>query len=161
MYNFTYSSYAGHPILQFGEHTITSDKGVQQGDTLGPLEFCLTLHPLLKRLSSELIVAHLDDFTIGGDINSVINDLRTILQTSKQEYGLSLGLCIKKCEITALEKATAEHIAETRELNFTPLSDLTLLGAPVKTGAALDKILEAKTDDVAKAIQRFFLITCS
>ena len=43
---------------------------------------------------------------------------------------------------------------ETREFTFTPLSDLTLLKAPVTTGAALDKILKAKTDDLAKAIQR-------
>ena len=76
------------------------------------------------------------------------------MQTSKQEYGLSL--CIKKCKITALEKATAESIPETREFTFTPLSDLPLLGAPVTTGAALDRILEAKTDDLAKAIH--FLI---
>ena len=112
---------------------ITSDEGIQQGDPLGPLEFCLTLHPLLKRLSSELIVAYINDVTIGGDINSVIDDLRTILQTSKQAYGPSL--CIKKCEITALEKATVENVPETRESTFTPLSDLTLLGAPVTTGA--------------------------
>ena len=152
LYNFTYSSYEGHPILQFVEHTITSDEGVQQGDPLGLLEFRLTLHPLLKRLSSELIVVHFDDFTIGGDINSVIDDLRTILQISKQEYGLSP--CIKKCKITALEKFTAENIPETREFTFTPLADLTLYGTPVTTGAALDKILDAKIDDVAKAIQR-------
>ena len=74
------------------------------------------------------------------------------MQTSKQEYGLSL--CIKKCEITALEKATVENLPETREFTFTPLSDLTLLGAPITTGAALDKILETKTDDLAKEIQR-------
>ena len=35
-----------------------------------------------------------------------------------------------------------------------PLSHLTLLGATVTTGAAFDKILKAKTDDLAKAIQR-------
>ena len=73
------------------------------------------------------------------------------MQTSKQENGPSL--CIKKCEITALEKNTVENIPETRECTFAPLSDLTLLGAPVTTGAALNKILEAKSDDLAKAIQ--------
>ena len=99
-----------------------------------------------------LIVAYLDDVTLVGDINSVIDDLRTILQTSKQEYGLSL--CIKKCEITAPEKATVENTPETRVFTFTPLSDLILLGAPVTTEAALDKILEAKTVDLSKAIQR-------
>ena len=28
LYTFTYSSYAGHPILQVGEHKITSDEGI-------------------------------------------------------------------------------------------------------------------------------------
>ena len=113
LYNFTYSSYVGHSILQFGEHRITSDeKAVQQGDFLGSLEFCITLHLPLKRLSSELIVSYLDDVTIGGDINSVIDDLRTILQTSKQAY--SLSLCIKKCEITALKKVSVGNITEKR-----------------------------------------------
>ena len=103
-------------------------------------------------LPSKLIVAYLDVVTIGGDINSVIDDLYTILQTSKQEYGLSL--CIKKCEITALENAIVENIPETRKFTFTPLSDLTLLGAPVTTGATLDKSLKTNTDDLAKVIQR-------
>ena len=74
------------------------------------------------------------------------------MQTSKQVYGPSL--CIKKWEITALEKATVENKPKTREFTFTPLSDLTFSGAPVTTGAVLDKILKAKTDDLAKAIQR-------
>ena len=72
-----------------------------------------------------------------------------------QQYGLSLY--IEKCKITALEKATVENIPETREFTFTPLSDLTLLGAPVTTGAALDKILKAKTDDLAKAFKDFLI----
>ena len=37
-----------------------------------------------------------------------------------------------------------EKISETKKFAFTPLSDLTLLGAPVMTGAALDNILKAK-----------------
>ena len=43
------------------------------------------------------------------------------------------------------------------EFTFKPLSDLTLLGAPVTTGAALDKILKAKTDDLTKAIKDFLI----
>ena len=47
-----------------------------------------------------------------------------------------------------------KNIPETGKFTFTPLSDLTLLGAPVTTGAVLDKILKAKTDGLAKEIQR-------
>ena len=52
----------------------------------------------------------------------------------------NLSLCIKKCEITALAKATMENIPKTMKFTFMLL--------------ALDKILKAKTDDLAKAIQR-------
>ena len=77
------------------------------------------------------------------------------IQYCKQECGLSL--CIKKCEITALEKAIVENIPETKKFTFTPLSDLTLLGAPVTTGATLDKSLKTNTDDLAKGIKDFLI----
>ena len=37
-------------LLHFGDHTINSICGVQQGDPLGPLGFALTLHPIIKKL---------------------------------------------------------------------------------------------------------------
>ena len=64
------------------------------------------------------------------------------------------SIIMKKCEITTLEKAIMENIPETRDFTFTLLLDLTLLRTPVTTGAALDKILKAKTDDLSKAIER-------
>jgi hypothetical protein len=54
LYRFCHSAYGEASILQFGEHSITSAEGVQQGDPLGPLLFCLTLQPILSSLSSKL-----------------------------------------------------------------------------------------------------------
>jgi len=41
-------------------------EGTQQGDPLGPPEFCIVVHPLLKRLQSDLRFSFLDDLTLGG-----------------------------------------------------------------------------------------------
>jgi len=41
-------------ILQYGQRTITSEGGVQQGDPLGSLLFRLTVQPLLFSLASDI-----------------------------------------------------------------------------------------------------------
>ena len=48
LYPFVHSAYASTSELQWGERT------VQQGDPLGPLLFCLTLHQHCQLLRSEL-----------------------------------------------------------------------------------------------------------
>ena len=44
LYSFVYSAYAAPSNLLWGDRTVTSAEGVQQGDPLGPLLFCLVLH---------------------------------------------------------------------------------------------------------------------
>ena len=45
--NFCYSQ---HSLLFFGNHTISSQAGVQQGDPLGPFLFCLVLQILVNKI---------------------------------------------------------------------------------------------------------------
>ena len=56
LYKFAHATYNGAPVLQFGEFTILSAEGLQQGDSLYSAEFCLAIHPLLRGLISELKV---------------------------------------------------------------------------------------------------------
>jgi len=52
--------------LNFGQHTIEPQEGVQQGDSWAPLLFSLVVHPpLLTR--SDLVLGYLDDFTGHGN----------------------------------------------------------------------------------------------
>jgi len=44
------ASYSCGSVLQFNEYVIMSEEGPQQGDPLGPMLFCLTIHPLLLSL---------------------------------------------------------------------------------------------------------------
>ena len=66
------------PSFFWGEDIIPSSEGVQQGDPLGPLLFCLAIHDLVQQLQSELIVFFLDDGTLGGSLEGVLEDFSTV-----------------------------------------------------------------------------------
>jgi len=92
-------TYGCAAYLFVGEDWISSTTGVQQGDPLGPLLFCVVLHRLLTKLTkitsdqpNDLlvkIVAFLDDVTIIASPDQA----RTALRLIKEE-GPALGLYI-------------------------------------------------------------------
>src|SRR5579872_5619563 len=94
LYKFCYLSYSCPASLKFGEWTIESQEGVQQGDPLGPILFCLTIHPLLSSLSSILTEGFLGDITLSGSEACVASDVETITEGG-QELGLRLNF--SKC----------------------------------------------------------------
>jgi len=47
LYVFCKSAYGQASILHFGGYTVLSQEGAQQGDLLGPLLFCNTIHSML------------------------------------------------------------------------------------------------------------------
>ena len=70
--------YNNTSLLSFGDHalTIRSDEGVQQGDPLGPLFFCVSTMKLARSMMSELNLWYLDDGTIDGELPDL--DLDTV-----------------------------------------------------------------------------------
>ena len=60
-----HSVYSSPSCLFFGESILQSAEGVQQGDPLGPLLFCLTIHDMLQQVNCEFGVFYLDDGTLG------------------------------------------------------------------------------------------------
>ena len=73
-----------------GEDDIPSSEGVQQGDPLSPLLFCLAIHDLVQQLQSEFNVFCLDDGTLGGSLEEVLEDFSTVEQMAG-ELGLQLN----------------------------------------------------------------------
>ena len=71
-FQFVQSAYEMPSCLFCGDHIIQSAEGVQQGDPMGPLLFCLSIHALVSKFKSELIVFYLDDGTIGGSVQDVL-----------------------------------------------------------------------------------------
>ena len=90
---FVYSAYSVPSQLYCGDHVIQSAEGVQQGDPLGPLLFCLTIQPLVLKLTSELKVFYLDDGTLGGPVQDVLHNFRLV-----EEEAASLGLQLNVCD---------------------------------------------------------------
>lgn len=142
LYRFIESAYGAGSTLKFGDFSIFSEEGVQQGDPLGPLLFCLTLQSVLSSLKSEFVVGYLDDISIGGDYNAVLDDL-IHLEAAATSIGLSLNR--SKCEVIG-------HSDESREMwsrngvviREVDLEKAILLGSPLTTGPCVDKVLESK-----------------
>ena len=70
-------------------------------------EFCLTIHPLLRGLVSELKVGYLDDLTLSGPRQIVVDDIKTIISKSEE---LCLELNVAKCEVTYADMSTPNDV---------------------------------------------------
>lgn len=102
LYPLVYSSYSSSSSLFWGNEVIPSAEGVQQGDPLGPLLFCLSLHRFLRRLTSPFCVGYLDDISLGGPVSSLLSDLTVV----KEAESVGLVLNSKKSEIITKDDDT-------------------------------------------------------
>ena len=154
IYAFCYLSYSDESILKFADRHICSQEGIQQGDPLGPLLFCLTIHPILSSLSSNFIVGYMDDVTIGGPASTVADDVNIIINS-----GISKGLHlnIAKCELISNSEPTS--ITPIDQFLNVSIDNATLLGAPLSTGHAMDSALDKKLLELQRASERLQLIS--
>jgi len=95
-YYYILQSYGTPSFLAFGENNIHSQRGVQQGDPLGPFLFSLVIQPLISSLTSQFNAWYLDDGTLAGPPSVVENDFIKIFENS-HELGLELNF--SKCEL--------------------------------------------------------------
>ena len=129
LYPFVHSLYSSQSSLFWEEETICSSEGVQQGDPLGPLLFCLSIHHLVTSLKSEFCIFYLDDGTLGGSSNEVFSDLQNVEQAAED---LGFHLNREKCEIICCDPVTKEQwLATSPDLLFSDPESATLLGSPL------------------------------
>ena len=138
------SAYGGPSILWLGDGTMSSAEGVQQGDPLGPLLFCLAVNGLLQPIKSEFVSGYLDDVGMGGGVDTVIREILRF-----QEASLRLGLVLNhsKCEVIGLSGSTRSSWA-LAGLGFQEVSvqSATLLGSPLHVSGvscAVEELLKA------------------
>ena len=85
------SAYSAPSCLFFGQEIIQSTEGVQQGYSLGPLLFCITIHNMVQQLCSQLNVFYLDYGNLGGSLDVVLQNFHSVEHTAG-ELGLQLNL---------------------------------------------------------------------
>ena len=154
LFSYCFSSYGNSSFLFFGDRIILSQEGTQQGDPLGPLIFCNTIHPLLASLSSELNIDYLDDVTLGGPLDNVASDVCQIISAGKS---IGLHLNYSKCEIVCSPGVT---ISDPNLQLFLPvdLKETCLLGAPLFESQSLDDAWSKRCADLERAIERLKMI---
>ena len=96
VYNYVNQCYAQDSLLLFGDETINSSQGVQQGDPLGPFLYFLGTQDLVNSMNSPLNVWYLDDVSLGGEADLVLQD---ILKIKEATDSLGLQLNTSQCEM--------------------------------------------------------------
>jgi hypothetical protein len=150
LFPYCHSSYANPSVLHFGQYHILSQEGPQQGDPLGPLLFCNTIHPLLTSLDSFLRLGYMDDVTLGGSQETVARDIQSIIN---EGHALGLNLNISKCELISHPGC---NITDPTLLSFLqiPVPDADLLGAALFPGPVLDAAWSRQCEDLTRAVDR-------
>lgn len=145
LYPFIESCYSVTSKLLFGDHEIDSCEGVQQGDPLAPFLFCLVIKEVTEALSSELNIWFLDDGTLAGTTESLLEDISKI-----KDMGESLGLSLNpsKCEIVSTNQQLIQNISTVLPgARAIDPANSTLLGAPLGSNA-IDLVLGKKVSDL-------------
>lgn len=164
IYELTLSSYGAPSSLWAGEHLIPSAEGIQQGDPLGPLLFCLTMDAPLKAVGAEFSTGYLDDVGLGDTVSHLVDHVR-VLERETSAIGLSLNY--SKCEIIGLDISQL-RAWESAGLGFLTRTfvEATFLGSPLSieatSGALRDSriLLEKGTKRLLQmqAHEAFFLL---
>ncbi|XP_055353426.1 uncharacterized protein LOC129599261 [Paramacrobiotus metropolitanus] len=152
-YAFISAAYSTPSSLFCGDQIIASAHGIQQGDPLGPLLFCLISANLSRELQSELNIWFLDDGTCGGDPDTVLGDFMTILGKART---LGLQLNLSKCELHVFGGTESERkeVIESfhsisPEILLVSSEQLDLLGAPL-TDLAIGRVLDGKIGQIRR-----------
>ena len=139
---FVHSAYSSPSSLYCGYDILQSSEGVQQGDPLGPLLFCLSLYHLHSQMRSEFCILYLDDVTLGGNVEDLAHDLR-VFQQEAAELGLRLNQ--RKSEIICNDSLVPSPIlALIPDAAITDPNIACLLGSPIGNIESTSKAIVEK-----------------
>ena len=151
IYNFCKNVYSIQPVLNFHSNEIRSATGMQQGDPLGSLLFCLAIQPILDRLCSELIIGYLDDVTLGGNVETVREDFE-LIKLEGERLGLKLN--ISKCEVNTRINCNLDIANSFPGFQIIDIRDAQLLGSPILSDRGLDVALDDKCNKLQNMLGR-------
>ena len=152
IYPLVHSFYSAPSSLFWGDKIIQSEEGVQQGDPLGPLLFCLAIHRHCEQLRSPLCVMYLDDVSVGGSVDDVLHDLNVI----KAADNLGLSLNFMKCEIICHNDSVRNNLLVALPgAKVVSPERACLLGSPLGDTTSIDASLDEKIQALSTMGTRF------
>jgi len=131
LFPFLWQCYSSTSHLFFGNDTIPSLIGCQQGDPCGPLVFCLAIHSIIKSVTTDLNAWYLDDGTLGGQKEKVFESFKMIINECVR---IGLEVNPSKCELHFCNDIDLDVWNEFNEIApgiRIVQENLTLLGAPL------------------------------
>ena len=135
------------------DRTIQSAEGVQQGDPLGPLLFCLSIHHIVQQLESELSLFYLDDGPLGGNAGHLERDLEVIEQEGVE---IRLHLNKGKSEVICVSTKVPESIVRCLQgAEIVDPSKATILASPIGDVSSVSDALTIKVNQLKKMAERF------
>ena len=156
IYPLVFSAYSSPSNFFWGNHQIASAEGVQQGDPLGPLIFCLTIFSLGQRLTSVLSILYLDDISIGGPCDNIIEDLEAIMEASS----LGLALNTQKSEIITDSPSSRNCLLTVLPgAQTVDPSQASLLGSPIGDANCVTSAIQVKTATLQSMCERLNLLS--
>ena len=148
--------YGQYLILWHTLGSVTSESGVQQGDPLGPLLFCLVLHQVVCATAIDSECASLlfhrwykDDGVVAGPISVVLSVLSiTIIKDLGPPLGLHINL--SKCELFSVNDLSTFP----DEMKKSNVPHFDILGAPIGDFLFCAKYIAQKRTDAFKLLQQ-------
>ena len=147
--------YGAQPLLQFGDYTILSCSGVQQGDPLGPLGFALALHPLVEKINEQvpgLVINawYLDDGTLCGSARNLQAALTII-----EGEGPALGLHLNRAKSLLYIPEGASPATNPLPPDIPTTSEgFVLLGSPIVSPSFSESVILRRVNKVETALSR-------
>ena len=127
--------YATDSSLTFGDRTVTSSEGVQQGDPLGPFLFSLVMQQVYLKIHDaapklDLNMWYLDDGILSGRSSDVRHAL-DVIAIEGPKWGLHLNS--SKCELITNPAASdrLDLFPDIPGLNKKSEGNLDILGSPI------------------------------
>ena len=146
IYKWVHYCYSEHSHLFYGDHIISSQAGVHQGDPLGPFLFCLVLQVLIDKIKTKvpdlnLNIWYMDDGSVCGKVEQLLQAWKII-----KEEGPALGLFAndKKCELISPSSNPDIFINFEPSIIRVQNGNMDILGSPIGSNSHCEQWISDK-----------------